>query len=207
MRRLLALLALSGCASEDAAPHQRSGQCTPCHLQDFQTAPGHVGERPTTCAVCHGQDAWVPSILDHRWPLVGAHAKAGCFDCHEGEQPVFEGKSQQCFDCHAQDFAHAIDLNPWHAPFSHECTKCHTNDAWKPTLPHEAPPPPVTAPPPEPPPPPPEPTATASTPKPVPRWRPPPPKLPPPPPKHPPPPQPPPDPDPDINTHASGRHK
>ena len=171
MRRALLLMAMAACAADDATPHARSEQCTPCHLADFESAPGHAGERPTTCAVCHGQDKWVPSALDHPWPLAGAHAKASCFDCHSGTPPLFEGTSNQCFSCHQASFEHAVELYPWHAPFSHDCTKCHTTAAWKPALPHEKPPP-KKPPPTLPPPPAPTPTGVASTPKPRPWPRP-----------------------------------
>jgi hypothetical protein len=114
-------------------------ECASCHMAEFQSAHGHVGKRPTKCAVCHTSDAWHPrKVLDHRWPLTGAHAKANCFDCHKGDPAVFEGTPKACVGCHQADY----DKAPGHAgrrPTT--CQDCHGTTAWKPPLSHEEAPP------------------------------------------------------------------
>jgi hypothetical protein len=132
-----------GC--QQVSPTQNaSARCASCHLSEFEATsdPPHVGVRPKTCGVCHLADSWHPYRLKHNWPLQGAHAKAKCFACHTGKPPQFEGTSRDCLSCHkaAKDKANAAVLH--HASFPVTCDKCHTTNAWKPTLPHHPPPPP-----------------------------------------------------------------
>ncbi len=93
----------------------------------------HVGVRPTQCGVCHTQDAWSPSVLNHPWPLTGAHAKAACEDCHaaeKGKAPVYEGTSKLCVDCHRDDYDGAT--YPGHSKFATTCADCHSTTAFRP---------------------------------------------------------------------------
>ncbi len=158
-----------------------AAQCAECHMSDYRHARHHVGEKPTTCGVCHAQSGWHPTHLEHPFALTGAHAKAKCFDCHrpssrrpasggsvDGDPAKFHGTSNACIDCHREEYARA----PHHVGhFATTCEECHSFDAWKPTLPrpHEEVPPVPTEPPPPPSasatvtasaPPPPRPTAT-----------------------------------------------
>ena len=93
--------------SQDASRHAASKECAACHMPEFEsvTHPIHPGAKPTTCAVCHTQDAGEPPVLRHEWPLTGAHAKADCFSCHRGTPPVFHGTPNACVDCHRSDAA------------------------------------------------------------------------------------------------------
>ena len=135
----LAVPLLAACGSDaslevNPAPTTgKAGRCATCHMADFQSAKNHPGEKPTTCAVCHVQDGWHPSRLDHSWPLTGAHAKASCFECHKGEPRVFEGTKSACVDCHRSDYEKA----PEHVArqFPTTCQECHGTAAWKPLLP------------------------------------------------------------------------
>jgi hypothetical protein len=109
--------------------------CATCHLNDFRHVrnPVHVGEKPTTCGVCHKQDGWHPSILNHPWTLTGAHAKAAsCFECHKGEPAVFRGTAKLCFGCHAADYQRGPDHVAARYPTT--CEECHSTTAWKPIL-------------------------------------------------------------------------
>jgi hypothetical protein len=134
------LAACGSGASLDVSPAPttgKAGRCATCHMADFQSAPEHVGEKPTTCAVCHAQERWHSSRIDHAWPLTGAHAKAAsCFECHKGEPPVFEGTKSACVDCHRADYEKA----PEHVArqFPTTCQECHGTAAWKPLLPGAA---------------------------------------------------------------------
>ncbi len=107
-------------------------ECVSCHLPDYRatTRPMHVGVRPTQCQVCHTQDAWSPSVLDHPWPLTGAHAKAACNDCHLGKPPKYEGTSKLCVSCHRDDYDGAS--YPGHAQFATSCDDCHSTTAFVP---------------------------------------------------------------------------
>jgi hypothetical protein len=128
-----------------AAPARtmRASDCASCHLDDFEGARGHVGQRPTTCAVCHVQESWHPAGLHHGfWPLTGKHETARCFACHTGDPPVFRGTGTACVACHRPEYERA----PGHAGrFPTSCEQCHSTDAWKPPLPgHPEPPRPAS---------------------------------------------------------------
>jgi hypothetical protein len=143
----LALACALSCSSSGGSAQQSidvqpaSASCAGCHLQEYQatTHPPHAGVRPTTCAVCHGEAGWHParSALVHSFPLEGAHAKAACFECHGGPTPIFEGTTNQCFDCHQKEQTSANAQIEHHSTFPSQCETCHTTTAWKPTLPHD----------------------------------------------------------------------
>ncbi len=136
--------------------------CADCHMSDYRGARHHVGEKPTTCGVCHAQSGWHPTHLDHDFALTGAHATAKCFACHTGSPARFHGTPRECYGCHRADYEKA----PRHVDrFPTTCEECHTTDAWKPAHDHR---------PPEPPPPPATATATATAPKVKPKPKPPP---------------------------------
>jgi hypothetical protein len=109
------------------------GDCVSCHLPEYQAAGHHAGEKPTTCAVCHGSDAWHPTGLHHSWALVGAHEKTRCFECHKGDPPMFKGTAKACAGCHRDEFDKAAD-HVGH--FALTCEDCHTTTAWKPLVPN-----------------------------------------------------------------------
>jgi len=139
---ILAAASLVACAAPPPAPMETKrdpGACATCHMPEFQTARHHLGERPTTCGVCHLQAAWHPERLAHPfWELTGAHAEAKCFGCHAGTPPVLAGTSKTCVDCHRSAYEKAPDHV---ARFPTTCEECHTTSKWKPTLPEPEPPP------------------------------------------------------------------
>lgn len=132
---------LGACSSvEDAYPSadvkQDPEACASCHLSDFNGVhhPAHKGVKPTTCGICHSQDGWHPSVVNHPWPLTGAHAKEDvCFECHHGDPPTFRGTPKACYACHAADY----QKGPDHVelPYPTTCEQCHGTTAWKPALP------------------------------------------------------------------------
>jgi hypothetical protein len=125
---LVAFVALAACTSaRDPIPHGQSGECARCHLPEFRAAPEHPQKKPTTCSVCHGQQSWKPTFLDHRWPLTGTHRKLDCFKCHTDTPPAFEGTKQHCYDCHRADYERA----PWHDTLQKTCGDCHGTKSWK----------------------------------------------------------------------------
>ena len=137
MRRIALLLAaLLACACDtgalDVSPAPTTGsagECATCHLSEFQSAPHHEGEKPTTCATCHSQDGWHPTRLQHAWPLTGAHTKASCFYCHKGQPPLFLGTPRECYGCHRADYEKAPRHVAEHFPTT--CERCHNTTAWK----------------------------------------------------------------------------
>lgn len=125
---------VSGCASDAITDVSKPDECSACHLSDFRGAPGHVGHKPTKCAVCHTNYAWHPTHTDHPFfPLDGAHAKASCFDCHTGNPPRFGGTPKACVGCHRADYDKS--RFPGHSSFPLTCENCHSVTAWKPPLP------------------------------------------------------------------------
>jgi len=110
--------------------------CASCHMPEFKSAlsPVHEGVFPTTCGACHSNDAWHPAINgEHPWfPLRNVHSSVACASCHVGEPPIYAGTPNQCYGCHADDFATAA--NPSHEGFSTDCASCHTDIGWKPAM-------------------------------------------------------------------------
>jgi hypothetical protein len=100
-------------------------ECVACH-EDV-----HAGGATGQCQTCHDQEKFRPASLFHHadsFPLEGAHAKAGCSDCHilpaatdvnvPGDRKLaFRGvRGKTCAECHA---------TPHRTAFAQECTACH----------------------------------------------------------------------------------
>jgi hypothetical protein len=141
---LLGALFVAACApASDHAPDPQG--CAVCHMAEFRGVkdPVHVGQRPTTCGVCHSQDSWHPSVLEHPfWALTGAHAKESCFGCHTGDPPKFKGTSKVCVGCHRKDYNRA----PNHVAqkFPTKCEGCHQTNEWSDRIGSPAPQPSAT---------------------------------------------------------------
>jgi hypothetical protein len=111
--------------------------CFSCHEADFNgvTDPNHVDNNFShDCTQCHSTDAWEPANFDHDqtdFPLTGAHQTVSCTDCHiDGN---YSNTPSDCFSCHESDFNGVTDPNHVSSGFSHDCTQCHTTDAWTPS--------------------------------------------------------------------------
>jgi len=105
--------------------------CAGCHEDPHESRMG------SDCSSCHSQSNWlvVGAIADHartRFPLVGAHAAAACFACHQGaEVGRFERVSIACIDCHADDLATALVPNHQALGWAQQdCSTCHTAAGW-----------------------------------------------------------------------------
>ena len=114
-----------------------AAKCLTCHKElrariaakrGLHAQPGHQ-----KCERCHNEHhgrafqliRWEPQKFDHRisgFPLVGAHAKAQCRDCHKTRS--YLGLSQNCTSCHRD--VHKGQFG------ARTCTSCHTMTAWKP---------------------------------------------------------------------------
>jgi hypothetical protein len=110
--------------------------CFSCHQTDYQNAanPNHVAANfSQVCTNCHTTSAWKPSTFDHnqtRFPLAGAHTTALCSQCHVNNR--YAGTPTDCFSCHQLDFQRPTNPNHVTLNFSHDCTTCHTLNAWLP---------------------------------------------------------------------------
>jgi hypothetical protein len=106
--------------------------CIDCH-----TDP-HRGEFKSTCESCHNTGGWknisMSMQFDHsntKFPLLGAHTKVGCGQCHAGGDFRKPLPFDKCMDCHRPD--------PHKGQFQArssggECKECHTVNSWKPSL-------------------------------------------------------------------------
>ncbi len=119
-----------------------STACYACHQQSFAAAldPNHPsGGFSHECTICHTTTAWSPATFDHsksRFPLVGAHQQVACANCHTSG---YAGTATDCYSCHQTRFAAVTDPNHVSNNFDHDCTKCHTMNAWTPsTFDHKA---------------------------------------------------------------------
>lgn len=112
----------------------RNESCVVCHRAEYQatTKPPHAGLFSEKCADCHTEAAWIPAKFQHPFPLVGAHAEAGCAACH-GDPPKYDGLPSDCVGCHKDDY----DQSPYpgHQSFPTTCDDCHNTLAWKPASP------------------------------------------------------------------------
>jgi hypothetical protein len=119
-----------------------SSECYSCHQNDYESAdePNHVtGQYNLDCEICHSLASWTPSTFSHdetQFPLGGAHQIVDCFKCHENSQ--YEGTGTDCFSCHDNDYDGTEEPNHSSGQFDHDCTLCHTDQAWTPsTFDHE----------------------------------------------------------------------
>ena len=97
-------------------------KCEQCH----QVGKVHKGVFTTQCGTCHTTREWSTWQFDHgqtTFPLLGAHRKMGCFDCHRASSPAWS-KRTTCFDCHAKDDVHDQQ-------FGRRCENCHSQTTFK----------------------------------------------------------------------------
>lgn len=109
---------------------QAQTSCVACHSDmHFQT----VGP---DCERCHTPDSWlVPNINQihrmSRFPLVGAHQTADCYDCHPSASLLrFEPLGIECIDCHQMDYLQTSQPDHLAAGFSIDCQECHRMEAF-----------------------------------------------------------------------------
>ncbi|MDA3853445.1 MAG: hypothetical protein PF444_04300 [Bacteroidales bacterium] len=108
-------------------------QCANCHTDIHANTVGQ------DCDQCHNNSSWIISnIIDlhrkTRFPLVGAHALADCYDCHKSVAMLqFEPMGVNCYDCHQNDYLATTTPNHLVAGFSTECSECHRMETtqWK----------------------------------------------------------------------------
>ena len=96
--------------------------CASCHAKNDV----HKGSLGPKCADCHTTSNWQePARFDHAktgFPLLGAHAKADCSDCHQGGR--YKEAKPACVSCHLKDDAHK-------GGFGVACADCHSARDWR----------------------------------------------------------------------------
>ncbi len=106
-------------------------ECVSCHRADYDAtvAPPHrASGLSTDCESCHSVSAlsW-GGHFDHGttgFALVGAHAAVPCAQCHSNK--VFKWLSQECYSCHAAEYA-ATKTPPHSASgLGTDCQNCHS---------------------------------------------------------------------------------
>ena len=122
---LLGLHRVTSCAQCHAtlAFAKAPSNCIDCHAHDDV----HKGGLGKQCESCHSSNGWSQWVFDHakeaHFPLLGAHAKLQCADCHH-EPPGTTKMSQQCGACHRKDDRHL-------GQYGTACDRCHTTYSWK----------------------------------------------------------------------------
>jgi len=105
-------------------------QCMSCHTDMHQQTVGF------DCARCHNSNSWIVTNITEihqlsRFPLLGAHITADCYDCHKSSSLLkFEPLGVECIDCHQSDYTSTTNPNHAESGFSTECADCHQMDAF-----------------------------------------------------------------------------
>ncbi|GAB4321369.1 MAG: hypothetical protein Kow00127_13800 [Bacteroidales bacterium] len=106
--------------------NEASQECASCHTDMHQTTLG------SDCAFCHNTQSWIVNNITEihqqgRFPLLGAHAEAECFQCHKTiSNLTFEPLGIECIDCHREDYESAQNPDHVASGFSTDCIECHT---------------------------------------------------------------------------------
>jgi predicted CXXCH cytochrome family protein len=99
--------------------------CSECHNDIHQATVG------LDCSRCHTPASWLVNNITElhqisRFPLIGAHRTADCFQCHKSESKTrFDVPGVNCIDCHRQNFMATTKPNHIQAGFSEDCSICH----------------------------------------------------------------------------------
>ncbi|MCB0804357.1 MAG: cytochrome c3 family protein [Bacteroidales bacterium] len=108
---------------------QADNACVSCHTDMHNQTVG------MDCDRCHSTSSWLVENISEihrqsRFPLLGPHATADCFQCHPSASLLrFEPRGVDCYECHRQDYETAI---PDHSNFSENCIECHSiySNSW-----------------------------------------------------------------------------
>ena len=105
-------------------------QCMSCHVDMHQQTVGFE------CQRCHTTSTWIVTNITEihqqsRFPLLGAHITADCYDCHQsGSLLLFEPLGVECVDCHLSDYQSATNPSHIENNYSTECMDCHQMNAF-----------------------------------------------------------------------------
>jgi hypothetical protein len=138
---------LPGYTAKVVPYHFEDRSCTGCHKDPHKgqfndrMAEKWPGGAPRGCEACHSVKSWIDLPgFDHSktsFPLIGAHVKLQCDECHKPAEPSgklseasFKSALTACSGCH-QD-AHAGQFAKAGKPQG--CEVCHNSNKWKPAL-------------------------------------------------------------------------
>ena len=110
--------------------------CKDCHLTNYNntSSPDHSASQISTdCRLCHDENGWTPSSLDHSlFPLVAGHAQIAndCNMCHHGN---YTNTPNTCEACHMPDYNNTTSPNHLASHMPTDCNQCHDESAWVPS--------------------------------------------------------------------------
>jgi hypothetical protein len=100
-------------------------ECISCHTDiHYQT----VGPE---CSRCHTPRSWIVENITaihqvSRFPLVGPHVTADCYQCHPSESLLrFEPLGVSCYDCHKDKYLSTTSPNHVESNYPTNCEECH----------------------------------------------------------------------------------
>lgn len=107
-------------------------ECISCHTDMHNQTVG------PDCARCHTPASWIVNDITgihqrSRFPLVGKHVTADCYDCHINASASllnFGPLGVQCIDCHRTDYESTTNPNHVTGNFSTDCAGCHPMTAF-----------------------------------------------------------------------------
>jgi hypothetical protein len=101
--------------------------CVSCHqARDARFMATHEAAFGPTCRNCHdGVDHYGKAFSHASYQLTGAHERAQCIGCHQGQTTpaALKTTSSACIDCHGTKDIHEGRLGT-------SCAQCHTTEAW-----------------------------------------------------------------------------
>lgn len=101
-------------------------ECISCHTNVHQSIDLQDCER------CHTNNNWMVLNINEihqqsRFPLIGAHQQASCYDCHTaGNVFDFKVMSVECVSCHSVDYFGTTAPNHMEAGYGTDCEACHS---------------------------------------------------------------------------------
>jgi len=101
-------------------------ECFSCHNDVHHGSVGY------DCSRCHTPESWLVNNINtihraSRFPLLGAHITADCYDCHKSESNTrFDVSGIECIDCHREDYNSTQNPNHIQAGISTDCMSCHS---------------------------------------------------------------------------------
>ena len=105
-------------------------ECMSCHTDVHQQTVGF------DCGRCHTANSWIVENItkihqQSRFPLLGAHMTADCYDCHQSASLLtFEPLGVECVDCHRDEYLATTNPNHVESNFSIDCMECHQMNAF-----------------------------------------------------------------------------
>jgi hypothetical protein len=112
--------------------NQAKSECNQCHNDIHQATVG------SDCSRCHTPASWLVNNINEihqlsRFPLLGSHRTADCYQCHKSESLVrFDVPGVDCIDCHRQDYMATTNPNHIESGLPEDCIQCHsiTSTVW-----------------------------------------------------------------------------